>query len=156
MWRANHPNYMKEWAQTHRQNLKVAQHKYKFTHRQESNKRTREWEKKNPEKAAIRKIKGSRVDKTNLRYDVLSHYSNGSMTCACCGESIQRFLTIDDMDDFHNTYKKAIGSGIRFYRWLRKNNYPYGYQVMCFNCNSGRDLNGGICPHKEAKNATST
>lgn len=149
VFREQHPNYNKEWAQNHIDNIKQAQHKYAFTHRQERNKNTREWEKRNPEKALIRKISGVKKDKNNLRHDVLSYYSNGRMSCECCGEQIERFLTIDDADDFHHSYKQKIGTGIRFYRWLRKNNYPYGYRVLCFNCNSGRDLNNGICPHKD-------
>ena len=105
------------------ENIKIAQHKYRFTHRKESSARAREWEKQNPEKALIRKKRGHRKDKDNLRRDVLYHYSNGTMKCMCCGESIGRFLTIDDMDDFHYNYKKVVGSGMRFYRWLRLNNY---------------------------------
>lgn len=23
------------------------------------------------------------------------------------------------------------------------------YQLRCFNCNTGRHLNGGVCPHQE-------
>jgi len=151
VFREQHPNYYKEWCVTHKQNRRLSDQKYYYSHRQEELERVRRWERENPDKATIRNKQGQINDKKNLRRDVLSHYSDGTMLCACCGESIERFLTIDDMDDFHNTYKQKIGSGMRFYRWLRKNNYPYGYQVLCFNCNSGRDLNNGICPHKDPK-----
>jgi hypothetical protein len=33
----------------------------------------------------------------------------------------------------------------RFY----KNNFPRGYRILCYNCNCGRALNNGICPHKD-------
>jgi hypothetical protein len=38
-------------------------------------------------------------------------------------------------------------AGHATYRWLRKNNYPEGFQVLCANCNCGRHWNGGLCPH---------
>lgn len=34
------------------------------------------------------------------------------------------------------------------YRWLKKQGFPKGdFRVMCFNCNLGRQRNGGECPH---------
>ena len=36
----------------------------------------------------------------------------------------------------------------KFYLWLKRNNFPPGYQVLCWNCNCGRSINNGICPHK--------
>jgi hypothetical protein len=30
-----------------------------------------------------------------------------------------------------------------------RENYPPEYQVLCFNCNCGRALNGGRCPHED-------
>lgn len=41
---------------------------------------------------------------------------------------------------------KNIGFGI--YDWLIKNNFPSGFQVLCCNCNYGKNSNHGICPHK--------
>lgn len=35
------------------------------------------------------------------------------------------------------------------YRWLMKNKYPSGFQVLCWNCNMGKQINGGVCPHHE-------
>lgn len=26
--------------------------------------------------------------------------------------------------------------------------FPQGYQTLCFNCNSGKAINKGTCPHK--------
>ena len=33
------------------------------------------------------------------------------------------------------------------YIWLKNNNFPEGFQVLCFNCNCGKARNKGICPH---------
>jgi hypothetical protein len=44
----------------------------------------------------------------------------------------------------------GLRGGVRFYSWLRRNNYPEGYQVLCFNCNIAKGLYG-VCPHQAAK-----
>jgi len=41
-----------------------------------------------------------------------------------------------------------MGHGNRIHRWLKKHKYPDGFQVLCFNCNVGKYLNKGTCPHK--------
>jgi hypothetical protein len=45
-------------------------------------------------------------------------------------------------------HRKEIGGRTRDLRlWLKRHNFPPGFRILCFNCNSGRHLNGGICPH---------
>lgn len=34
------------------------------------------------------------------------------------------------------------------YEWLRQNKYPNGFQILCFNCNCGKSINKGKCPHE--------
>lgn len=74
----------------------------------------------------------------------------GGAKCVCCGENNIKFLTIDHVDGGGNEHRRQIGSP-NIYGWLRRNNYPKGFQVLCYNCNCGRARNGGICPHKESK-----
>lgn len=83
------------------------------------------------------------------KIEVFTHYSNGTPKCACCGEMLIGFLTIDhiDGDGKKQRIKLKISSGNTFYYWLRRTGYPKGYQVLCFNCNCGRYHNG-VCPHK--------
>jgi hypothetical protein len=33
-----------------------------------------------------------------------------------------------------------------------RNGFPPGYQVLCMNCNHGKRMNNGVCPHKERCN----
>lgn len=83
---------------------------------------------------------------TLIKERVFAHYG---LECVCCGESEIVFLTIDHMNNDGAEHRREIGrSGIRFYRWLTKNGLPDGYQTLCFNCNVGRYINGGVCPHK--------
>lgn len=82
----------------------------------------------------------------SLKKKVITHYGG---KCACCGEENISFLTIDHINGKGSSHRRQIGGGgTVIYRWLNKNHYPKEYQVLCFNCNCGRHINGGICPHK--------
>lgn len=67
--------------------------------------------------------------------------------CECCKEEEILFLTIDHINGGGNKHREEVGSGFRIYRWLKQQGYPKGFRVLCFNCNCGRQLNNGICPH---------
>jgi hypothetical protein len=74
---------------------------------------------------------------------VFNHYGK---VCACCGESNPIFLSIDHINGGGT---KQRNSGERkICVWLVKNNLPDGFQTLCFNCNWGKHINHGICPHK--------
>lgn len=62
------------------------------------------------------------------------------------------FLTLDHIDNDGGEFrKKELGrrtaAGIHTYRWLKRNGYPDGIQVLCMNCQHGKRMNGGVCPH---------
>lgn len=83
----------------------------------------------------------------NLRLKVLHQYSNGTMACACCGEPNTEFLCIDHVNGGGGSHRKQIGpGGYAIYIWLRKNGYPEGFRVLCFNCNYAV-IGGKDCPH---------
>jgi len=87
----------------------------------------------------------SRRDK-QIRYEVLKFYSGGTEpVCLCCGEKNIGFLTIDHIHDDGRS-ERHLGGMCRF---LKKMKFPdrHRYQVLCWNCNEGKQLNGGICPH---------
>ena len=70
--------------------------------------------------------------------------------CTCCGEDRLVFLAIDHINGGGSKEHQKVGHGTAFYRWLRKNEYPQGYQVLCHNCNFAKWM--GICPHKLGNN----
>lgn len=80
-----------------------------------------------------------------FRFDMLLRYGR---QCACCGESNLHFLTIDHPNNDGAQHRKLTGNGYKFYLWLKRNNFPREFQLLCFNCNMARHHNGGICPHK--------
>jgi len=81
---------------------------------------------------------------------VLYYYGKGRLQCVCCGESNYPMLTLDHIQNNGNKERKIVRrTGHNMYRYLIKMKFPEGYQTLCFNCNSGKQINGGICPHKE-------
>lgn len=89
------------------------------------------------------------VRSRELKRKVVTAY--GSI-CICCKETDLGFLTIDHINsDGASHRRKLYGKntcGKRFYKWIVDNDYPKNLQVLCFNCNCGRQLNKGVCPHK--------
>ena len=90
-----------------------------------------------------------------VKEEVLGHYSkklsNSDVPCCnCCGEhEFLIFLSIDHITDRKNVTHGKGYAGTRMYRYLRRNGYPSGYQVLCINCNSAKS-DSGICPHKRS------
>lgn len=119
----------------------------------------KEYRKKNPDKAKkwyLRNRKNILNNKKQnnlrkrqwnkkIRLLVLNHYG---AKCKCCGEAHLEFLTIDHIHGNGNQHRKIIPSTI--YVWLKQNNYPKGFRILCFNCNCAKYYSG-YCPHKRRK-----
>lgn len=79
----------------------------------------------------------------------------GGCYCNCCGQGNQIFLSVDHIKNDGAKHRQSMYKTIQsrpggnIYTWLIARNYPEGFQVLCHNCNMGRYVNGGICPHKE-------
>ncbi|KKK96296.1 hypothetical protein LCGC14_2664180 [marine sediment metagenome] len=80
------------------------------------------------------------------KVEVLSAYSHGEPICACCKVTEIEFLTIDHVHGDGNEHRKELSSG-QLYGWLKRNSYPPGFRVLCFNCNTSIGL-FGHCPHQ--------
>lgn len=81
--------------------------------------------------------------KLDLKREVMDKYGG---KCVCCGEKPLIFLTIDHIKGGGNKHRKELGRrGI--YSWLRTNNYPKGFQVLCWNCNAAKHILGK-CIHQ--------
>ena len=83
-----------------------------------------------------------------IKLAAFSAYGNA---CACCGESESLFLEIDHVhnDGHRHRVRGRRAKGYDLYLWLKRENYPPGFQVLCSNCNQGKRRNGGTCPHKD-------
>lgn len=62
---------------------------------------------------------------------VLTHYGGGKCACVRCGFDDVRALTIDHINGRTKGDKRG---GAHFYTYLIMNDYPLGYQTLCFNC----------------------
>lgn len=83
------------------------------------------------------------------RVETIAHYSNGTMSCACCKDTHLEFLAIDHINGGGTKHRNEAGwRGANFYYWLALHNFPSGYQVLCHNCNYAKTFYGK-CPHQE-------
>lgn len=84
-----------------------------------------------------------------LRKTVLEHYG---AFCKCCGESCEKFLTLDHVnnDGYIERKIRKWTSAPACYRYVISENFPDRYQILCYNCNLGKSKNNGVCPHREA------
>jgi len=105
--------------------------------------RMQAWRKQNPERAT----RHQRAWYRRAKLRALIAYSQDPPGCACCGEGTIGFLTIDHIHGGGNAHRREVGGGGNLLVWLKKQGYPEGFQVLCFNCNAGRYWNGGACPH---------
>ena len=70
-----------------------------------------------------------------IKEEVLTHYGNGKYACVKCGEDRSACLSIDHIQGGGNKERGgSLRSSTSFYRWLRDNRYPEGYQTLCMNC----------------------
>lgn len=107
-------------------------------------KRIADWRKNNP-----RKYRATQKQKSKkLKILVFSWYGN---KCVCCGESDLDFLTLDHIhDDGCKDRVGQKGAGEPTYKKIRrcgKENLREDLQILCWNCQWGKRLNGGFCPH---------
>lgn len=77
-------------------------------------------------------------------------YEHYGYKCACCKETEKAFLTIDHINNDGAEHRKTLtsaGGGYAIYSWLVENDFPEGFQVLCWNCQWGKNKHG-MCPHQ--------
>lgn len=102
----------------------------------------KKWQDNNKEHIRIK----ARERNQALKLEILSKYSD-NVNCACCKEKELNFLSIDHIGGGGAAHRKEIGSG-KLYIWLKKNGFPSGFRVLCFNCNHSYG-HYNTCPHKD-------
>lgn len=74
--------------------------------------------------------------RADVKQVVLTHYGKGRCACVICGESRLACLSLDHMAGNGKQESKLLGhgGGANFYSYLRRIDYPGGYQTLCMNC----------------------
>ena len=127
---------------------------------------TRRWDREHPErKRELRRqyywrnkdrIRPQRKE-NNHRYNlqmklkVFEHYAGTPPSCACCGESHLDFLSLDHINGGGAEQRRRLHGTTNVYRWIIKNGFPAGLQVLCMNCNFAKGK-FGRCPHTISPN----
>lgn len=79
--------------------------------------------------------------KSTYKEACINMYSNGEACCAWCPQADIDVLCLDHINnDGAQWAKKGLPRcGDALYRWLMKNDYPPGLQVLCANCNMKKE-----------------
>jgi len=98
--------------------------------------------------------KWRRNNREQKKIEVINMYGG---KCACCSESNLGFLTIDHINNDGGIKRKENTSeGNIIDHLFHKPIDKLNYQILCFNCNYGKNCNNGVCPHNEAKDSPNT
>lgn len=92
----------------------------------------RRWRHNHPD----RHLKTCKKARERIKRIVFRHYSP-FLICMKCGFSDIRALSIHHIEGGGRAQRIAVShgkGGVDFYMWLRRNNYPPGFQVLCMNC----------------------
>jgi hypothetical protein len=94
------------------------------------------WQEANPEKCREK----AQRHRESLRVTVFDHYGRA---CACPGCGATDDLTIDHVNGDGKQHREAVfgrsnAAGWQFYRWLIRNGFPAGFQVLCKSCNASK------------------
>lgn len=134
--------YYKQWRNERLEEQREKSRQWKANNRERHRESSREYGRKNA--AAISaKLKEKR---RALKQVILDAYGN---SCACCGETLFEFLTLDHIENdgaAHRRELKANGRSERIYNDLIARGFPTGFRILCFNCNSALGFYG-YCPH---------
>ena len=147
-WKARNAEKVKvknrEWQLANPDRVKAAMKRYQERNPGLAAARTAEWRAKNRERAleAQRKVNADRKRRVYEAY--------GGFKCACCGETEEAFLSIDHVNNDGAEHRRQVDRR-GLYKWLEKQGFPPGYQVLCMNCNFGKARSGGVCPHVTLK-----
>ncbi len=116
--------------------------KYRAENRQRAFFLQKKWKKENPERSKFL----NREERRRLKLLVFKHYcKTKTVKCKTCGFKNIDALALDHIENNGATQRKAVfnkrtAAGTTFYRWLKRNGFPVGFQVLCFNCNIIKQL----------------
>lgn len=159
-WRKNNTarlrEYHRRWRLKNRARWLAVCRKWRKKNPKKSRAIKARWRKKNPgkiqelrrawyRKHRQRHVEYARDSRRRLSYAVFKIYGG---KCACCGERELRFLTLDHVKNNGGQERRHGLKNNQLYRLIRNTGKRMaGIQVLCANCNLGKQWNAGVCPH---------
>lgn len=147
LWREKNLNKVKTYLEKNKEIIKTKSRIYRRNHLEEDAKRSSEYRKRHPIKVKQtlhlnylknkeQRNKHSKAEYLSLKLETFRKYSNKNMPlCEICGESNLIFLTLDHIRGRKVEGHSTSFSGDKLWRYLRREKFPTGYQVLCWNCN---------------------
>lgn len=114
----------------HREKQREVQRKYYLRHVEKVKARCGEYYKKHGYIINEKK----RAKEQQLKKEVLTLYGGGGCACVICGEIRLDCLSLDHINNDGYSERKKTGNGACLYYFLKKSNFPIGYQTLCMNC----------------------
>ena len=104
-----------------------------------------------PYRAECKDCTNTRVRKMWRKYRkrIFDYYG---WECKCCGETMSEFLSIDHINNDGYLDKNPNGdkkSGKELYSLIIKEGFSDRFQTLCMNCNWGKKIGKGVCPHNK-------
>lgn len=104
------------------------------------------------DKTNLKRRASEKMRRRNLKLEAFNNYGG---KCACCGESTIEFLEMDHEGGWGHKHRDHNGrryGGQSLWRWMKKNNWPSGFRVLCGSCHSAISY-WGYCPHQTPASA---
>lgn len=140
---------------------KEAQKRYRAKNREKRSAKGKEWYARNRDREKVKRrayqIKNKdavyaanrqwqRSRAKNLKAEMIEAYGG---KCCCCGEPEFLFLQLDHIYNDGNIERRKFGNHIVEWAYLKSIGWPKDrHQLLCANCNYGKRVNKGACPHK--------
>jgi hypothetical protein len=124
----------KEWRAVNKPKVKAKNDAYRAKHGEDISAKHSEWYQNGGSEI---KSATSRVDRARNKRIAIEAYGG---KCLICGETIMELLALDHIRD--DGAKHRIEAGLHgggAYRWVRQNNFPSIFQVLCHNHNAKKE-----------------
>ena len=122
----------KEYQEKNKEKIKIKKHESYVENSEKIKERVAKYRKENIDKVAA----WDKISSNKIKEEIMLHYCNGDIKCKNCLENDIRLLTIDHIEGNGNDHRKKTkcGCGQTMCFWLKKNNFPEGFQILCWDC----------------------
>lgn len=126
-----HKAIMRKYYIKNRESMLKYSKEYYKRNRKKMKKCYEEWKVKNREKY----LNYHKDYHQKFKIKLLTHYGFGVCACVICGENRLACLSIDHIEGNGAKHRKELRKQRQsFYYWLKREEYPKGFQTLCMNC----------------------